>query len=148
MIGTEDLEKMTTLEITKKLVSLFEEYDSLRDDELNMLDENPHRDMWDKGTEDTYDTLVKDIVDKYELAVITTCSMGIIEFDCETMLGKPCCRASHNCYYPIEKLVEMFNNMKFNVNEICKDCLYAELFDNDSSEETTETPTDNYTPGT
>lgn len=66
MIGTEDLEKMTTLEITKKLVSLFEEYDSLRDDELNMLDENPHRDMWDKGTKDTYDTLVKDIVDKYD----------------------------------------------------------------------------------
>ena len=45
MIGTEDLEKMTTLEITKKLVSLFEEYDSLRDDELNMLDENPHCDL-------------------------------------------------------------------------------------------------------
>ena len=66
MIGTEDLEKMTTLEITKKLVSLFKEYDSLRDDELNMLDENPHRDMWDKGTEDNYDTLVKDIVDKYD----------------------------------------------------------------------------------
>lgn len=66
MIGTEDLEKMTTLEITKKLVNLFKEYDSLRDDELNMLDENPHRDMWDEGTEDTYDTLVKDIVDKYD----------------------------------------------------------------------------------
>lgn len=66
MIGTEDLEKMTTLEITKKLVSLFKEYDSLRDDELNMLDENPHHDMWDKGTEDTYNTLVKDIVDKYD----------------------------------------------------------------------------------
>ena len=66
MIGTEDLEKMTTLEITKKLVSLFEEYDSLRDDELNMLEENPNRDMWDKETEDTYDTLVKDIVDKYD----------------------------------------------------------------------------------
>lgn len=31
-----------------------------------MLDENPHRDMWDKGTEDNYDTLVKDIVDKYD----------------------------------------------------------------------------------
>ena len=66
MIGTEDLEKMTTLEITKKLVSLFEEYDSLRDDELNMLDENPNRDMWDSGTEDTYKILVKDIVDKYD----------------------------------------------------------------------------------
>ena len=66
MIGTEDLEKMTTLEITKKLVSLFNEYDSLRDDELNMLDENPNRDMWDDETEDTYDTLVKDIVDKYD----------------------------------------------------------------------------------
>lgn len=66
MIGTEDLEKMTTLEITKKLVSLFKEYDSLRDDELNMLDENPNRDMWDDETEDTYDTLVKDIVDKYD----------------------------------------------------------------------------------
>ena len=63
MIGIEDLEKMTTLEITKKLVSLFKEYDSLRDDELNMLDENPHRDMWDKGTEDTYNTLVKDSID-------------------------------------------------------------------------------------
>ena len=65
MIGIEDLEKMTTLEITKKLVSLFEEYDSLKDDELNMLEENPNRDMWDDETEDTYDTLVKDIVDKY-----------------------------------------------------------------------------------
>lgn len=82
---------------------------------------------------------LKDIVDKYELPVITTCSMGIIEFDCETMLGKPCCRGSHNCYYPIEKLVEMFNNMKFNMNEICKYCVYAELFDNDSSEESTQT---------
>ena len=66
MIGTEDLEKMTTLEITKKLVSLFEEYDSLKDDELNMIDDNPNRDMWDDETEDTYDTLVKDIVDKYD----------------------------------------------------------------------------------
>ena len=65
MIGTEDLEKMTTLEIAKKLVSLFEEYDSLKDDELNMLEENPNRDMWDDETEDTYDNLVKDIVDKY-----------------------------------------------------------------------------------
>ena len=65
MIGIEDLEKMTTLEITKKLVSLFEEYDSLKDDELNMLEENPNRDMWDDETEDTYDNLVKDIVDKY-----------------------------------------------------------------------------------
>ena len=66
MIGTEDLEKMTTLEITKKLVNLFEEYDSLKDDELNILEENPNRDMWDDETEDTYDTLVKDIVDKYD----------------------------------------------------------------------------------
>ena len=66
MIGTEDLEKMTTLEITKKLVSLFEEYDSLKDDELNMLEDNPNHDMWDDETEDTYDTLVKDIVDKYD----------------------------------------------------------------------------------
>ena len=66
MIGTEDLEKMTTLEITKKLVSLFKEYDSLKDDELNILEENPNRDMWDDETEDNYDTLVKDIVDKYD----------------------------------------------------------------------------------
>ena len=66
MIGTEDLEKMTTLEITKKLVSLFEEYDSLKDDELNMLEDNPNRDMWDDETESTYNTLVKDIVDKYD----------------------------------------------------------------------------------
>ena len=66
MIGTEDLEKMTTLEITKKLVSLFKEYDSLRDDELIILDEKPNRDMWDDETKDTYDTLLKDIVDKYD----------------------------------------------------------------------------------
>ena len=66
MIGTEDLEKMTTLEITKKLVSLFEEYDSLRDDERDMLKDNPNHDMWDDETEDTYETLVKDIVDKYD----------------------------------------------------------------------------------
>ena len=66
MIGIEDLEKMTTIEITKKLVSLFEEYDSLKDDELNILEENPNRDMWDDETEDNYDTIVKDIVDKYD----------------------------------------------------------------------------------
>ena len=66
MIGIEDLEKMTTLEITKKLVSLFKEYDSLRDDELIILDEKPNRDMWDDETKSTYDTLVKDIVDKYD----------------------------------------------------------------------------------
>ena len=66
MIGTEDLEKMTTLEITKTLVNLFEEYDSLKDDELNILEDNPNRDMWDDETEDTYDNLVKDIVDKYD----------------------------------------------------------------------------------
>lgn len=66
MIGTEDLEKMTTLEITKKLVSLFEEYDSLKDNELNMLEDNPNRDMWDSETEDTYKILVKDIIDKYD----------------------------------------------------------------------------------
>ena len=66
MIGTEDLERMTTLEITKKLVSLFKEYDSLKDDELIMLEEKPNRDMWDDETKDTYDTLLKDIVDKYD----------------------------------------------------------------------------------
>ena len=66
MIGTEDLEKMTTLEITKKLVSLFKEYDSLRDYEKIMLEENPNRDMWDDVTKVTYDTLLKDIVDKYD----------------------------------------------------------------------------------
>ena len=66
MIGIEDLEKMTTLEITKKLVSLFKEYDSLKDDELNILEDNPNRDMWDDETEDTYDNLVKDIVDTYD----------------------------------------------------------------------------------
>lgn len=66
MIGTEDLEKMTTLEIAKKLVSLFKEYDSLRDDELIMLEEKPNRDMWDDETKDTYDTLLKGIVDKYD----------------------------------------------------------------------------------
>ena len=66
MIGTEDLEKMTTLEITKKLVSLFKEYDSLRDDELIILDEKPNRDMWDDETKATYDNLLKDIVDKYD----------------------------------------------------------------------------------
>ena len=66
MIGTEDLEKMTTLEITKKLVSLFKEYDSLKDDELNILEDNPNRDMWDDETEETYDNLCKNIVDKYD----------------------------------------------------------------------------------
>ena len=66
MIGTEDLEKMTTLEITKKLVSLFKEYDSLKDDELIILDEKPNRDMWDDETKATYDNLLKDIVDKYD----------------------------------------------------------------------------------
>lgn len=66
MIGIEDLEKMTTLEITKKLVCLFEEYDSLKDDELNMLSENSDRDMWDDGTEDTYKTLCDEIVNKYD----------------------------------------------------------------------------------
>ena len=66
MIGTEDLEKMTTLEIAKKLVCLFEEYDSLKDDELDILSDNPNRDMWDDGTEDTYDKLVDEIVDKYD----------------------------------------------------------------------------------
>ena len=65
MIGIEDLEKMTTIEITKKLVNLFEEYDSLKYDELNILEDNPNRDMLDDETEDTYDNLVKDIVDKY-----------------------------------------------------------------------------------
>ena len=66
MMGNEDLERMTTLEITKKLVSLFKEYDSLKDDELIILDEKPNRDMWDDETKATYDTLLKDIVDKYD----------------------------------------------------------------------------------
>ena len=66
MIGIEDLEKMTTIEITKKLVNLFEEYDSLKDDELNILEDNPNRDMWDDETEETYDNLCKNIVDKYD----------------------------------------------------------------------------------
>lgn len=71
MVGIEDLEKMTTLEIAKKLVNLFEEYDSIKDDELNILEDNPNRDMWDDETEDTYDNLVKDIVDKcYEIKAI------------------------------------------------------------------------------
>lgn len=66
MIRTEDLDKMTPLEITKKLVSLFEVYDYIRDEELNMLGDNPNRDMWDEETEDTYDKLVDEIVDKYD----------------------------------------------------------------------------------
>ena len=66
MIGTEDLEKMTTLEITKKLVSLFKEYDSLRDEELDMIEDNPDRELWDDDTYDTYEILCKDILDKYD----------------------------------------------------------------------------------
>lgn len=66
MIGTEDLEKMTTLEITKKLVSLFEEYDYLRDEELNMLGDNPNRDMWDDEMDEHYDELCNQISDKYD----------------------------------------------------------------------------------
>ena len=66
MIGTEDLEKMTTLEITKKLVSLFEEYDSLKDEELDFLDEHPERCMWDEEMDENYDELRNQIVDKYD----------------------------------------------------------------------------------
>lgn len=66
MIGTEDLEKMTTLEITKKLVSLFEEYDSLKDAELDFLDEHPERGMWDEEMDENYDELCNQIIDKYD----------------------------------------------------------------------------------
>ncbi len=66
MIGTEDLEKMTTLEITKKLVSLFEEYDSLKDEELDFLDEHPERGMWDEEMDENYDELRNQIIDKYD----------------------------------------------------------------------------------
>lgn len=66
MIGTEDLEKMTTLEITKKLVSLFEEYDSLKDDELDFLDEHPERGMWDEEMDENYNELCNQISDKYD----------------------------------------------------------------------------------
>ena len=66
MIGTEDLEKMTTLEITKKLVSLFEEYDFLRDKELGFLEYNPDRELWADDIYDNYEILCKDIVDKYD----------------------------------------------------------------------------------
>lgn len=66
MIGTEDLEKMTTLEITKKLVFLFEEYDSLKDEELDFLDEHPERCMWDEEMDENYDELRNQIIDKYD----------------------------------------------------------------------------------
>ena len=66
MIGTEDLEKMTTLEITTKLVSLFEEYDSLTAEELAFLDEHPERCMWDEEMDENYDELRNQIVDKYD----------------------------------------------------------------------------------
>lgn len=93
---------------------------------------------------------LNDIIEKYELPKILTCMYGTIEFDCESMLGTICCTSK--CNFTIEKLVEIVNNREVCTKPTCDGCLLASLFDIDlseeetSSEETTETSTDNYTP--
>ena len=91
------------------------------------------------------------IVEKYELPPIPTytCNYGTLEFDCELMLGKICCTSQYTS--TIEKLVEIVNGRKICTKPTCDGCILTYLFDTDlseetSSEETTETPTDNYTP--
>lgn len=93
---------------------------------------------------------LNDIIEKHGLPKIPTCMYGTIEFDCESMLGTICCTSK--CNFNIEKLVEIVNNRELCTKPTCDGCLLADLFDIDlskketSSEETTETPTDNYTP--
>lgn len=95
---------------------------------------------------------LNDIIEKYELPKILTCVYGTIEFDCESMLGTICCASASKCNFTIEKLVEIVNNREVCTKPTCDGCLLASLFDIDLSkevtfsEETTETPTDNYTP--
>ena len=57
------MSKRSDTEILKDLVEAVQEYNSLRDDELDFEEENGDRNFWDEGTNDTHEELLKTILE-------------------------------------------------------------------------------------
>ena len=57
------MSKRSDTEILKDLVEAVQEYNSLRDDEWDFVEENGDRDFWDEGTNDTHEELLKTILE-------------------------------------------------------------------------------------
>ena len=62
-----NLDTMSIEDILIMYARLVKKYDECRDDELDMLDENPNRDMWDAETDENYMNIVDDVVYGWEL---------------------------------------------------------------------------------
>ena len=64
-----DINKMNETELRdyiRKFADVVYNYDKLRDEELDFLDEHPERGMWDEEMEEEYDNLLKDISDNWD----------------------------------------------------------------------------------
>ena len=57
------MSKRTDTEILKDLVEAIVEYNSLRDDEWDFVEENGDRDFWDDGTNDIHEKLLNTIIE-------------------------------------------------------------------------------------
>lgn len=53
--------EMTHTELLKEFVKTFKKYDSLKNEELIILDDHPNRDFWDDELEEEYELLVDEI---------------------------------------------------------------------------------------
>jgi hypothetical protein len=73
-----NLENMSHTDILILYKELFEEYDSLKDDELNFLSNYPNEDMWDNEMFETQKERVADIKTLY--SYITTVNEYINKF--------------------------------------------------------------------
>ena len=63
----ENLDTMYIEDILIMYARLVKKYDECRDSELDMLDENPNRDMWDDETDEKYCDTVSDVLYGWEL---------------------------------------------------------------------------------
>jgi len=59
------LSEYTDRELLKHLAELVRDYDGMRDEEWEIMEEQPCKDMWDKETEKQYQGLLGDIITKW-----------------------------------------------------------------------------------
>lgn len=63
-----DINKMNETELRdyiRKFADVVYNYDKLRDEELQFLDDHPNRDMWDKDEQEDYNILFHNLADNW-----------------------------------------------------------------------------------
>ena len=63
----ENINNMSEVEILRFYRDIFIDYDNLRDDELNFLDDHPNRDMWSDEENQEFVELVESISKMYKI---------------------------------------------------------------------------------